>query len=171
MSDAVDASGLNEALAESSLRSTDLNVLSAALLSIVDDEIREAAMDKAVRAVERLRRRCGNILEGSRQDPDKSLGTNFITAVRQYLVAGIELVEDLLEVSTMVWISPHVPYSQLMCLDSLLPSLLIWLRAPLIHSSYFATLLRPSPANRPPRGALWPISSEPLGYVIPPSHT
>lgn len=102
LSDAADTSCLAEPAAESSLRSSDLSALTEVLLSLSNDETGKAALGKAARAVERVRRTCSKILDRlSKSEAQAGLATLDVT-IRQWLVAGVELVEDLLQTSAMV---------------------------------------------------------------------
>ncbi len=102
-----DDSGLSEPAAESSLRSTDVNGLSEALLALAKYENGEIALSKSARAVERVRRSCSKIVDRSNREGAPSGESTMTITARQWLVAAIELVEDLLQASSLVRGSPQ----------------------------------------------------------------
>lgn len=96
-----DISGLTEPAAESALRSTDLTAFSEALLSLGDDDDGKVAMANAARAIERVRRSCPRLLDRANAHVAKTGESTLNVSIRQWLTAGVELVEDLLQTSSM----------------------------------------------------------------------
>lgn len=92
---------MDVAAADSSLRSTKLLELAEAILSLQDGADGIEAVGKADRALERIRRGCVAILrlkEGGTSVEEES----FALAARQWLVEAVELVEDVLQDSSIV---------------------------------------------------------------------
>lgn len=90
----------SDAAAESAIRSADLGELVDVLLCLPDEDEFPAVLSKALRAMERIQRPCIKILDRTKDATGEE--SNLTSAARQWLIAHVEMVEDILRESDMV---------------------------------------------------------------------
>jgi hypothetical protein len=79
-----------------------------ALLSLHEEQGR-GYLNKAIRAIERVRRTCRAILENTAQHgSDAEMASSFLIDVKQWLIGAVELAEDVITNPPMVSCS-HFP--------------------------------------------------------------
>jgi hypothetical protein len=92
---------LTQQAAESALKGSNLADLGDAMLSLTDDG--RVTLGKAERAVERIRRKCLNVLEAASKAGTEETGASALhLAMRQWLIGSVELAEDILADPPMV---------------------------------------------------------------------